>query len=93
MPFGLKNVSPTYQWAMNMAFCEYLKVFMKLFLDDLNVFNDLNLHLAKLLLCFDKLQEFGICLNLDKCMFLVYSRIILGYVVSKEGKLSNLKKI
>jgi hypothetical protein len=78
---------------MNMAFCEYLKVFMKLFLDDFNVFNDLNLHLAQLLLCFDKFQELSISLNLDKCMFLVYSRIVLGYVVSKEGKLSNLKEI
>jgi hypothetical protein len=26
-------------------------------------------------------------LNLEKCMFLVHSRVILGYVVSKEGML------
>ncbi len=92
MPFGLKNVPPNYQRAMNMAFHEYLEVFMKLFLDDFSVFIDLNMHLAKLQLCYDKFQGFGISLNLEKCMFLVYLRVILGYIVSKVGKLSDSKK-
>jgi hypothetical protein len=48
MPFGLKNVPPTYQRVVNMAFHGYLKVFMKLFLDDFSLFNDLNMHLDKL---------------------------------------------
>jgi hypothetical protein len=77
-----------------MAFREYLKVFMKLFLDDFNVFNDLKTHLARLRLCFEKCHEFGINLNLEKCMFLVYSRVISGYdVVSKAGKQPDPKKI
>jgi hypothetical protein len=33
---------------MSMAFREYLGVFMKLFVDDFNVFNDLKMHIAKL---------------------------------------------
>ncbi len=66
---------------------------MKLFLDDFSMFSDLDTHLPKLQLCFDKCRKFGISLNLEKCMFIVHSYIILGYVVSKEGKLSNLKKI
>jgi hypothetical protein len=76
-----------------MAFCEYLKVFMKLFLDDFSVFNDLKMHLAKLRLYFDKHHEFGISLNIYKCIFLVYSGVILGYVVSKVGKLPNMKNM
>ncbi len=75
-----------------MAFCEYLSVFMKLFLDDFNVFNDFKTHLTKLQLCFDKWQEFGINLNIEKCMFLVYSGVILGYVILKARKLPNPKK-
>jgi hypothetical protein len=78
---------------MNMAFQEYLKVFMKSFLDDFSVFNDLKTHLAKLQLCFDKHKKIGISLNSKKCMFLVYSGVILGYVVFKVGKLPNLKTI
>jgi hypothetical protein len=76
-----------------MAFCAYLRVFMKLFLDDFNVFNDFKTHLAKFLLCFDKCREFGISLNPEKCMFLVYLGVILGYMVFKAKRLSNLKKI
>jgi hypothetical protein len=66
---------------------------MKLFLDNFNVFNDRTLHINKLQLCFEKCHEFDISLNPNKLMFLVYSRVILGYIVSKEGKLSNPKKI
>ncbi len=66
---------------------------MKLFLDDFNMFNDLDTHLPKLQLCFDKCREFDISLNFEKFMFLVHLGIILGYVVSKEGKLPNPKKI
>jgi hypothetical protein len=93
MPFGLKNAPPTYQRVVSMAFKEYLGIFMKLFLDNFNVFNDRNTHLQKLHLCFDKCCKFGISLNPDKCMFLVYSKVILGYIVSWEGKLLNPKKI
>ncbi len=62
-----------------MAFHEYL--------DDFNVFSDFRKHLAKLQLCFDKCWKFGISLNPKKCMFFIYSRVILlGYIVSKAGK-------
>jgi hypothetical protein len=93
MPFGLKNVPPTYQWVVNTTFKDYHGVFMKLFLDDFSVFNYLNTHLTKLQLCFDNYKEFDISLNLKKLMFLVHLGIISGYVVPREGKLLDLKKI
>jgi hypothetical protein len=61
-----------------MAFCEYFEVFMKLFLDDFSVFIDLKMHLAKLLLCFDKCCEFDISLNSKKCIFLFTQGLYLG---------------
>jgi hypothetical protein len=39
MPFGVKNVPPTYQHVVNMAFKDYFGMFMKVFLDNFNVFN------------------------------------------------------
>jgi hypothetical protein len=42
MPFGLKNVPPTYQQVVSIAFKDYFGVFMKLFLDGFNVFSDLS---------------------------------------------------
>ncbi len=93
MPFGLKNAPPTYQWVLNTTFKDYLTLFIKLFLDDFNMFNNLNTHFTKLKLCSDKCRKFGISLNHENCTFLVHLGIILGYVVFKEGKLPNLKKI
>jgi hypothetical protein len=48
MPFGLNNAPPTYQIVVNKAFKDYLDDFMKLFLDDFTVFNDLDTYLSKL---------------------------------------------
>jgi hypothetical protein len=48
MLFGLKNAPPTYQQAVSTTFKDYLRMFMKLFLDDFNMFNNLDTHLPKL---------------------------------------------
>jgi hypothetical protein len=61
---------------------------MKIFLDDFIVY-----HLQKLILCFQKCKEYGISLNPDKCAFMVFLRTILGFIVSKEGKILDPKKI
>ncbi len=93
MSFGVKNGPPTYQRAVTKTFREYLDNFMKIFLDDFTVYNDMESHSQKLRLCFQKCKEYGISLNLNKCAFMVFSRQILGFIVSKEGKLLNPKKI
>ncbi len=42
---------------------------------------------------FSKMKKYGISLNLDKCAFMVFSGMTLGFIISKEGKLPNPKKI
>ncbi len=66
---------------------------MKIFLDDFTIFGDMSTHLEKLKKWFVKCREFGISLNLDKCAFMVFSIIILGFIVSKEGKVMDPKKV
>jgi hypothetical protein len=66
---------------------------MKIFLDYFIVYIDMDSHMQKLKLCFQKCREYGINMNLDKCAFIVFSRMILGFIVSKEEKLPNPKKI
>jgi hypothetical protein len=66
---------------------------MKIFLDDFTISSDLSTHLEKLKKCFLKCREFGISLNLDKCAFMVFSRTILGFIVSKEVKVTDPKKV
>jgi hypothetical protein len=93
MPFGVKNGPPTYQKAITKALCEYIDGFMKIFLDDFTIFNDLSTHLEKLKKCFLKCKKYGISLNPNKCAFIVWSRTILGFIVSKEGKTLDPKKM
>jgi hypothetical protein len=50
-------------------------------------------HLEKLKKCFIKCKEFSISLNLDKCAFMVFSGTILRFIVFKEGKVMDPKKV
>jgi hypothetical protein len=83
MSFGVKNRPPTYKRTITKTFKEYLDNFMKIFMDDFMVYNDMESHLQKIRICFQKCRECGINLNLDKCAFMVFSRMILGLIVSK----------
>jgi hypothetical protein len=47
----------------------------------------------KLKLYFTKSREYKIIFNLEKCAIMVFSRLILGFIVSKEEKLPDLKKV
>ncbi len=66
---------------------------MKIILDDFTIFSDLSTHLEKLKKCFLKCKKFNISLNLDKCAFMVFLGTILGFIVSKEGKVMDPKKV
>jgi hypothetical protein len=93
MPFGVKNGLPTYQRVVTKTFHEYIDVFMKIFLNDFIVFNDLSTHLEKMKKYFFKCREFGSSLNPDKCAFMVFSRTILGFIMSKKGTIMDPKKV
>ncbi len=66
---------------------------MKIFHDDFTVCNDLSTHFEKLKIYFFKCKKFVIKLNPDKCAFMVFSGTILGFIMSKEGKVMNPKKV
>jgi hypothetical protein len=52
MPFGAKNGPPTHQRVITKTYKEYLDSFMKIFLDDFTVYDDMESHLQKFRLCF-----------------------------------------
>jgi hypothetical protein len=89
MLFGVKNGPLTYQWVVNKTFHEYIGLFMKILLDDFTIFTSMDIHLNKLQLYFLKCHEFGINFNLEKCAFMVFFSLILGFIISKEGKFPN----
>ncbi len=47
----------------------------------------------KLKFCFQKCKKYKINLNSKKCAFMVFLGLILGLIVSNEGKIPNLKKV
>ncbi len=85
MLFGVKDGPPTYQRAMTKAFREYLDNFMKIFLDDFMVYNDMENHLQNIRVCFQKCREYNISLNPNKCAFMVFSGVILGLLFPRKG--------
>jgi hypothetical protein len=93
MPFGVKNGPPTYQKAITKAFHQYINMFMKIFLNDFIVFNDLSTHLEKLKKCSLKCRKFNISLNFDKCAFMVFSRTILRSIIPKKERLWILRRL
>jgi hypothetical protein len=62
---------------------------MKIFLDD----SDMESHLMKLRLCFQKCRKYRINLNPEKCAFMVFLGLILRFIISKEGKIPDLEKV
>ncbi len=66
---------------------------MKIFLDDFIVYNGMETHMQKFKLCFQKCREYNISLNLEKCVFMIFSRTIIEFIASNENKLLDAKKI
>jgi len=93
IPFGVKNEPPTYQRVITKVFCEYINVFLNIFLDEFTIFGGFSTQLEKLKKCFLKCRELSISLNPDRCAFMVFSGTILGFIVSKEGKVMDPKKV
>ncbi len=54
------------------------------------IYTDTGNDLMKLKLCIKKCKKYKIHINLEKCAFMVFSRLLLGFIVSKEGKILNL---
>jgi hypothetical protein len=64
MPFGVKNGPPNFQNVVNKTFGKYLDQVMNILLDHFRVYSDMESHLMKLRLCFQKCKEYIISFNL-----------------------------
>ena len=94
MPFGLTNAPATFQRLTSHAFKEYLRLFLEIFMDDLCVHSvDREEHIRHLELLFQKCRVYRICLNSDKCKFMVRQGKILGHIVSRNGISTDAEKI
>ena len=94
MPFGLTNAHATFERLMFHAFKEYLREFLEIYMDDLCVHSLIGVeHIEHLKKVFEKCRTYMICLNPEKCAFMVRQGKILGHIVSKNGISIDLAKI
>ena len=94
MPFGLKNVGPTYQRLVNKMFSNQIGRNMEVYVDDMLFKSKEELtHLDDLRETFATLKQYQMKLNPSKCAFGVASGKFLGFMVSKRGIETNPEKV
>ena len=86
MPFGLKNVGTTYQYAMVALFHDTIHHEIEFYVDDMISRSQIEEeHLYHLQNLFERLKKYKLRLNPNKCTFGVRSGKLLGFVVSNKG--------
>jgi hypothetical protein len=94
MTFGLKNISATYQRAMNLIFHDLLGVILEVYIDDIVVKSvGFDKHMANLRLAFERMKRYGLKMNPMKCAFGVTAGKFLGFIIHEKGIQIDPKKI
>jgi len=85
MPFGLVNVSTTFQHTMDIAFHRLIRESIVAYLDDVTVFSrkwsDHIRHLKKI---FERCQKYEISLNPKKSVFTMFEGNLHGHIISRS---------
>jgi hypothetical protein len=85
MTFVLKNVSATYQRAMNLVVHDLLGIILEDYIDDAIVKSDsMDGHLADLRLTLERMCRYGLKMNPLKCAFGVLSDKFLGFIIHEH---------
>lgn len=90
MPFGLKNVPPTFQRAMNIFFTKIPNVLV--YMVDITIFSD-TLEENPLKSVFQKLIMHNLKLQLDKTEIFKRELLYLGHDISENGTQPNPAKL
>ncbi|KAH9802372.1 hypothetical protein KPL71_001357 [Citrus sinensis] len=94
MPFGLCNVSSTFQAIMNFIFQPYLRQFILVFFDDILVYSPTwELHLTHVRKTLEILKKHSFLVKANKCDFGKHELDYLGYIVTNQGVKVDGKKI
>ena len=88
------NAGATYQRAATTLFHDMIHRDVEVYVDDMIVKSqDKADHLAALERFFERIRQFRLRVNPNKCTFRVTSRKLLGYMVSERGIEADLDKI
>ena len=94
MPFGLKNAPATFQRMINHVLREFINIDCVVYIDDILIFStSLQEHINSISKIFQKLREFNLKIQLDKCSFFSKESEFLGHLLTCDGIKPNPKKI
>ena len=94
MSFDLKNTGATYQRLVNHMFFHQIGRNVKVYVDNMLVKSkDEANHLDDLKETFSTLHQYNMKLNPTKCVFVITSRKLLGFMVSQQGIKENPNKV
>ena len=94
MPFGLTNAPATFQRLMERILTGLQWKILALYLDDIIIFaGDVDEHLQRLRLVFERCRAAGLKLKPKKCNLLKESVQFLGHVVDSEGIKTDPEKV
>jgi hypothetical protein len=94
MPYGLKNVLPTFVCAMHKTFEDLIRDLVEVYVDDIVI--KIKSHsslLEYLAIIFDRLCSTRTMLNPNKCVFGVSTGKLLGFLVLHRGIEANPERI
>ncbi|KAL0880701.1 hypothetical protein ABMA27_001917 [Loxostege sticticalis] len=94
MPFGLKNAPSTFQRLMNSALSGLQGIRCFVYLDDVVSYgHDLNSCISNLKAIFQRIRDFNLKLQPDKCEFLRREVCYLGHIITEQGVKPNPEKV
>lgn len=97
MSMGLKNSGSRWMFLMNDVLKEYIDDFVICYIDDCLIYtkgNDINLHKKHLNMVFKKLDEAGLVVSREKCLFNRKEITFLGHdIVAGKGTKPSKKKV
>ena len=86
IPFGFKNAGATYQRMMTRIFWDKIERTVEVYIDDMVVKSKREeRHIEDLQGAFEVLWQHKLCLNAEKCAFLVEASKFLGYLITCRG--------
>jgi len=94
MPFGLTNAPSTFQDMMNHIFSDMLNVGVLAYMDDILVYTDTEeRHDNTVREVLRRLQENGLAVSPEKCIWKTQEVEFLGYIIGQEGIKMSQEKV
>lgn len=94
MPFGLTNAPSTFQDLINTIFKEYLRKFILVFFDDIQIYSpDFSSHMGHLKAALEVIRQNKLVVNKKKCLFAKAQLEYLGHIISAKGVQADPAKI